>query len=135
MLAACAVSLCVTAPARAVSPLDNTTYTDAGDGRVRAGVGKADTTWHVGASAGQYASTKADTDPLGEIDPSVLAVKNLPSYGIQSRLEARAIVVEGADGKRVAHRQERPLHPAGPAVAAHGADPRGRATRGSRPRR
>ncbi len=80
--------------------LDNTAFTGSGDGPIRAGVGKADASWHVGASAGQYASTKADADPNGEIDPSLLQLKNLPSYGLQSRLEARALVVEGSDGVR-----------------------------------
>ena len=100
VLAACAALL--GAPAVVAAPLDDIAYTDAGEGQVRAGIGRADTTWHVGASAGQYASTKEEFDPNGEIDPSLLQVKNLPSYGIQSRLDARAIVIEGAGGQRVA---------------------------------
>ena len=87
---------------RADARRQHATSPGSGDGPIRAGVGKADASWHVGASAGQYASTKADVDPNGEIDPSVLQLKNLPSYGLQSRLEARAIVVEGADGDRLA---------------------------------
>ncbi|HEX2086447.1 MAG TPA: neutral/alkaline non-lysosomal ceramidase N-terminal domain-containing protein, partial [Solirubrobacteraceae bacterium] len=68
-------------------------------GQVRVGVGVADATWHVGASAGQYASTRADTF---HIDPHVHQVKNAPSYGVQSRLEMRAIVVEEVGGERFA---------------------------------
>ena len=68
-------------------------------GQVRAGVGVADASWHVGASAGQYASGRQDNF---HIDPNVHQVKNAPSYGVQSRLEMRAIVVEEAGGERFA---------------------------------
>ena len=85
-----------------VGPLDNTDLTGAGEGPIKAGVGRVDATWRVGASAGQYASTKEDFDPRGEVDPSALQLKNLPSYGVQSRLDARAIVIEDASGKQFA---------------------------------
>ncbi|MEA2403765.1 MAG: hypothetical protein QOE08_412, partial [Thermoleophilaceae bacterium] len=68
-------------------------------GRLRAGVASVDATWHVGASAGQYAS---DPQIDGGFDPSTHSVSKAGSYGVQSRLQARAIVVEGPDGKRVA---------------------------------
>src|SRR3712207_1125995 len=68
-------------------------------GQLRAGVGTADASWHVGASAGQYASTRADTF---HIDPHVHQVKNAPSYGTQSRLTMRAVIVEEAGGERFA---------------------------------
>jgi hypothetical protein len=84
------------------SALDETAINGSGSGPVRAAVGEADASWHVGASAGQYASTKEDIDPTGEIDPNVLEFKNLPSYGLQSRLSARALVIEDASGKRFA---------------------------------
>jgi hypothetical protein len=61
-------------------------------------VGVADLTWHVGASAGQYGTTGVGPGT----DPSVESVKKLPSNGVQSRLSARALVLEGADGERVA---------------------------------
>jgi len=65
---------------------------------LRAGVGVADLSWHVGASAGQYA-----TDGVGPgSDPSFESVKQAPSYGVQSRLTARALVLEDAGGQRVA---------------------------------
>ena len=66
---------------------------------MRAGAAAVDATWHVGASAGQYAS---DGTPLGEggVDPGMHSTRRAPSYGVQSRLSARAIVVEGSDGKR-----------------------------------
>ena len=58
---------------------------------LRAGVAVVDATWHVGASAGQYASTG---DPTGEWDPNVQSVKNASSYGVASRLTVRAIVLQ-----------------------------------------
>ncbi|HEV2999652.1 MAG TPA: neutral/alkaline non-lysosomal ceramidase N-terminal domain-containing protein [Solirubrobacteraceae bacterium] len=68
-------------------------------GELRAGVGLADASWHVGASAGQYASGRQDTF---HVDPHVHQVKNAPSYGVQSRLTMRAIVVEEQNGERFA---------------------------------
>jgi hypothetical protein len=68
-------------------------------GQLRAGVGVADASWHVGASAGQYASGRADSF---HIDPHAHQVKNAPSYGVQSRLTMRAVVVEEAGGERFA---------------------------------
>ena len=74
------------------------------DGQLRAGAAVVDATWHVGASAGQYASTRDEDGPdqFHEFDPSVNSYKNKPSYGMQSRLNVRALVVEGPDGKRFA---------------------------------
>ena len=79
---------------------------------VRAGVGVVDATWHVGASAGQYATPYAGLDVPPELDthalltaptdPNLHQVKKNPSYGVQSRLSVRAIVVEGNDHRRIA---------------------------------
>src|SRR5829696_3119345 len=68
---------------------------------VRAGAASVDASWHVGASAGQYAD---DGAPVGEhgVDPGAHSTRRAPSYGMQSRLNARAIVIEGPDGQRVA---------------------------------
>ncbi len=66
-------------------------------GTLRAGVGMADATWHVGASAGQYASGNAFKEQ--EFDPHIQSFTKLPSYGVQSRLQARALVV--ADGDQI----------------------------------
>jgi hypothetical protein len=66
---------------------------------VRAGVAAVDATWHVGASAGQHASTAPGDHG---VDPSVHSVKNAPSYGVQSRLDNRALVIEGRGGNRFA---------------------------------
>ena len=73
----------------------------AAEAEVRAGAASVDASWHVGASAGQYAD---DGTPVGEhgVDPGAHSTRRAPSYGVQSRLSARAIVVEGSDGTRVA---------------------------------
>ncbi len=70
-----------------------------------AGAAVVDATWHVGAGAGQYGS---DGSPVanalagGETDPHLHSTKKNSSYGVQSRLTARAVVVEGTNGQRVA---------------------------------
>jgi len=84
--------------------------------QIRVGYGVADATWHVGAGSGQY--TKKDIDPTspssitdsrlvslahgGQFDPFMHAWTQKNSYGVQSRLSIRAIVVEGSNGKRIA---------------------------------
>jgi hypothetical protein len=78
---------------------------DAAVPTIRAGVGVADATWNVGAAAGQYSKPTGLAQNLagsGEVDPHAHAVTKEKSYGVQSRLTVRAIVVEGLDGKRVA---------------------------------
>lgn len=64
-----------------------------------------DATWHVGASAGQYASKiyEGGDEPQHNMDPYGLSTpKNAPSYGIQSRNSARALLIQGSNGERVA---------------------------------
>ena len=94
LLASLSVSLVLAVPADA--------ETDTWDG-IRAGIGVADATWHVGAAAGQYTDYRAPQDELqGDIDPHLHATTKENSYGVQSRLTIRAIVVEGTNGERVA---------------------------------
>jgi hypothetical protein len=69
---------------------------------VKAGAAAVDASWHVGASAGQYASDPQIDPTERTLDPGAHATLRRGSYGVQSRLEARAIVIEGADGQRVA---------------------------------
>lgn len=92
------------APARAAGPLDSPP-TEAG-GPIRAGYGEADATWHVGAGAGQYAEKDGDnvvnSVSGGDIDPHGHSLAQHDSYGVQSRLSYRAIVVEDAEGDQVA---------------------------------
>src|SRR3954452_17686225 len=70
--------------------------------QVKAGVAVVDTSWHVGASAGQYASDGSFVDADQGVDPTMHSTKRKSSYGIQSRLSARALVTQGSNGKRVA---------------------------------
>ena len=65
---------------------------------LRVGVATVDATWHVGAGSGQY----TDKAPDGFSDPFHFSTLQRPSYGVQSRLDYRALVVEGSDGGRVA---------------------------------
>lgn len=77
---------------------------------LRAGVGIADATWHVGTGSGQYANNLPDgqlPNAFGvatgeEVDPHNHGMTQEHSYGVQSRLTYRALVVEGSNGKRVA---------------------------------
>jgi hypothetical protein len=72
---------------------------------LRAGVGVEDFTWHVGAGSGQHASDGnglANALAGEESDPNLHGTKKAPSYGVQSRLTARALVLEGSNGQRVA---------------------------------
>lgn len=76
-------------------------------GPIKAGAAKLDSTWHLGSPAGQYAS-----DPLLEgsamgrfergVDPSIHSGRRGSAYGLQGREYVRALVVEGADGHRMA---------------------------------
>src|SRR5687767_10236534 len=68
---------------------------------LKAGVGEVDASWHVGAGAGQHASAGTFVDQHG-YDPGVHSYHFARSYGVQSRLKIRAIVVEGPGGERVA---------------------------------
>ena len=68
---------------------------------VKAGVAALDASWHVGSSAGQYASDGTFVGVHG-VDPTTHSTRRAPSYGIQSRLQVRAIVIQGTDGRRVA---------------------------------
>lgn len=73
-----------------------------GTGAVRAGIATADISWHVGAGQGQYGST-GNTATSNKFDPYLHGTKMSPTDGIQARLFARALVVEGPDGQRVAY--------------------------------
>jgi hypothetical protein len=70
------------------------------DGQVKAGVAVLDGTYHVGNSAGQYATTR--DSGYGDVDPHAQQVKNQASYGVESRESVRALVVQGSDGNLVA---------------------------------
>ncbi|MDQ1698486.1 MAG: hypothetical protein QOG34_349 [Frankiaceae bacterium] len=65
---------------------------------MRAGVAVVDASWHVGAGAGQYASDNNPSNIQNEWDPNVQHVKQASSYGVQSRLQIRAIVAQDGMG-------------------------------------
>jgi hypothetical protein len=67
----------------------------------RAGVASVDGSWHLGASGGQFSATEAPFSP-DRFDPHLHATKKRPADAIASRIVTRALVVDGADGDRVA---------------------------------
>src|SRR4029078_11575106 len=67
---------------------------------VQSGAAVLDGTYHVGNSAGQYASTR--DGGYGDVDPHVEQAKKQASYGFESRESVRALVVKGSDGKLMA---------------------------------
>ncbi len=72
---------------------------------VRVGVGIVDMTPDVGYCAGQYCDYATDTFGAvagNDVDPFLTHKLKHASYGVQSRLSARAIVIEGNTGQRVA---------------------------------
>ncbi|HVL90474.1 MAG TPA: hypothetical protein VM841_09615, partial [Actinomycetota bacterium] len=109
----------VVALALLLSSLVSAQSTPADQSVTYAGVGEVDATWHVGASAGQYAGDRpCDATVVLRLDPSRVAgscagpeaqstiatfdqgnlsTRRVPSYGIQSRLSVRALVVDGPD--------------------------------------
>ena len=84
---------------------------------VMAGAAAVDASWHVGASAGQYAGDCFNpenvppdpsqpctaVDPVnGNYDPAASSFRRRPSYGMQSRLSARALVIKPIGGAPIA---------------------------------
>lgn len=76
-----------------------------GASHIRAGVGVVDMTPDVGYCAGQYCEYATDTLGgliNGDFDPFLTHKLKHASDGVQSRLTARAIVIEDRNGKRIA---------------------------------
>jgi hypothetical protein len=74
-------------------------------GGLRVGVATVDATWRVGAGSGQYTDKEPGSLALltgGWVDPFHHSTLQAPSYGVHSRLDYRALLVEGSDGGRVA---------------------------------
>lgn len=71
------------------------------DGVLCAGGASVDMTWHTGSGQGQY-GTEGNGFTAGKFDPFHHQTKMVPSDGMQSRLFAKAIVVKGADGSKIA---------------------------------
>src|SRR5437588_11762390 len=93
----------ITAPALASGP---------NAGVFEVGAAAVDASWHVGASAGQYASQCTDPQLIAAnectfigdhgVDPTTHSILKDASYGIESRLSARALVIQGPAGNRYA---------------------------------
>jgi len=71
---------------------------------IRVGVGAADATGFLGASAGQYADTSQGGGGAGSVfpnkrDPQLYSTTKLGTYGVQTRLSTRALVIEGPAGR------------------------------------
>jgi hypothetical protein len=99
------LALAVPATANITPSSPNAAAAAAPRSNVRAGVGITDATWHVGAGSGQYAGKEPNATGLvtqDEVDPHNHSTAQKHSYGVQSRLTYRALVVEGNNGKRVA---------------------------------
>ena len=99
------LALALAVPAAASVSAAGAAATNPHGAKIRAGVGIADATWQVGAGGGQYASKEPNAGSLltqDDVDPSSYSTTQRRSYGVQSRLTYRALVVEGNNGKRVA---------------------------------
>ncbi|MEN8718714.1 MAG: hypothetical protein ABF296_00465 [Oceanococcaceae bacterium] len=72
------------------------------DGVARAGAAIVDASWHFGASAGQFSATGVGLEGGRGFDPYAHAVRKVGSDILGSKISTRALVVEGANGKRVA---------------------------------
>lgn len=99
------LALTLALPAASRGPAGPPDDLDPHRSRVRAGVGIADATWHVGAGSGQYTAKDPDAASLltgDDVDPHGHSTTQRKSYGVHSRLTYRTLVVEGADGNRVA---------------------------------
>ncbi len=100
------VSLGLPGAGATAQPLDNPLEERYCDAPICAGYGEADATWHVGAGAGQYSNKNPDNVVNsvgdGEVDPHGHSILQQDSYGVQSRLSYRTIVVEDAAGDQVA---------------------------------
>ena len=132
-MGALARSLAVLAALTAVALIAPVAASPAAGGQVRAGAAAVDASWHVGASAGQYATDGSFVGAHG-VDPAT------HSYRKNALLRHPVPPQRPRAGRRGRRRQprrgrqERPLHPAGPAVPPHRPAAASRATPGSRAR-
>jgi hypothetical protein len=71
-------------------------------GTLCAGAASIDMTWNVGAGPGQL-GTAGHGVLANEYDPHLHAWKMEPSDGVQSRLDAKAVVLQGPEGDKIAY--------------------------------
>jgi hypothetical protein len=103
VLAALLLTLALPA-ALGLSPVGMTPLAAAGpcDGVLCAGAASVDMTWHVGGGQGQLGSA-GNGLTADKFDPFHHSTKMSPTDGVQSRTFAKAIVVQGPDGTKVAY--------------------------------
>lgn len=104
---ASAAALLIGAPALALSSsASSTSGVDASVGAAAdllVGAGSVDTSWHIGAPAGQYADmVEPDALLTQEWDPNVQHVTKQSSYAMQTRLLAKALVLQSKGGQPIA---------------------------------
>lgn len=68
----------------------------------RAGVAERDASWHLGASAGQFADSGAGIARDAGFDPYGHSTRKVGSDILGTRIKVRALVIEDGDGNRVA---------------------------------
>lgn len=71
-------------------------------GQARAGVAVKDASWHLGASAGQFAASGAGIARDRGYDPYGHSTRKVGADTLGTRITTRALVVEGANGQRIA---------------------------------
>ena len=76
--------------------------TPEGDGAARAGAAVVDASWHMGPSAGQFADSGYGIDGGRGFDPYLHSTRKVGSDTLADRITTRALVVEGANGRRIA---------------------------------
>lgn len=73
-----------------------------GTGTARAGVAVKDASWHLGASAGQFSDSGVGIARDRGFDPYGHSTRKVGSDTLGTRITTRALVVEGANGGRIA---------------------------------
>jgi hypothetical protein len=73
-----------------------------GTGTARAGVAVKDASWHLGASAGQFSASGVGIARDRGFDPYGHSTRKVGSDILGTRITTRALVVEGANGRRIA---------------------------------
>lgn len=98
-----AAALLALAAAPVLSPVAPTGTVDAVSqaGTARAGVASVDASWHLGASGGQFSDTAPGITP-DHYDPHLHATRKVPADTLGTQVKTRALLLEGADGNRVA---------------------------------
>ena len=70
--------------------------------QAKAGASIVDASWHFGASAGQFSETGHGVDGGRGYDPYSHSTRKVGSDTLGTRIQVRAITVEGDNGKRIA---------------------------------